>query len=48
MLPQYELADFEPFQRSEAPPKIVEPPPTPKPEVSEPEDEFATFAVGVA
>lgn len=48
MLPQYELTDFETFKRPDSPPKIVEPPPAAEPESSEPEDDFASFAVGVA
>lgn len=45
MLPQYEFTDFETFQRPQAP-KTAEPvPAAPEPEA---EEEFASFAVGVA
>jgi hypothetical protein len=49
MLPQYEFKDFESFRRpAPRPAPVVAPPPIASPVVVEEEDEFATFAVGVA
>jgi hypothetical protein len=49
MLPQYQFKDFESFRRPAPRPVAVEaPPPVAAPVVIDEEDEFATFAVGVA
>jgi ATP-dependent RNA helicase DeaD len=49
MLPQYKFKDFESFRRpAPRPAPVVAPAPIASPVVIEEEDEFATFAVGVA